>query len=216
MGLIDAVSSLGSKISASMMYRARTAEHRARDLGGESWVVKAQIHSGGRGKAGGVKICSSDEKIQSAASSMLGARMVTAQTGERGTLVYRLYVEEAMQIEEISVERPDSIVRATIVPAVGLVGYQARELAFKLGLEPWLVQQFVQTLAGCHQAFTDYDATIVEINPLIVKSERNIVAPDAKMTFDASALFHHPRIAELRDKSQEDPRESLAADRRLS
>lgn len=228
-----------------LAYSPEQAAYRARELGGERWVVKSQIHSGGRGKVGGVKLCTSDEEIQTAASDMLGARLVTHQTGPNGKTVYRLYVEEAvqieeelylgfvldrtsqrimivasreggMEIEEIATNKPDSIVRATIDPAVGLVDYQARELAFRLGLEPGLIGQFVQTLAGCHHAFTDFDATMVEINPLIITTNKHVVALDAKMTFDDNALFRHPKIAELRDKSQEDPRESHAADRGLS
>ncbi len=228
-----------------LAYSPEQAGYRARELGGERWILKAQVHAGGRGKAGGVKVCDSDRALEEAASKMLGSNLVTHQTGERGKGVYRLYVEEAvsiaqeiylgfvldrtsqrimivasseggMEIEEISAEKPDSIVRATIDPAVGLVDYQARELAFKLGLEPALTQPFVKTLMGCHKAFTDLDATMVEINPLIVTVDKHIIALDAKMTFDDNALFRHPQISELRDKSQEDPRESHAADRGLA
>lgn len=228
-----------------LAYSPEQAAYRARELGGERWVLKAQVHAGGRGKAGGVKICASDRELEEAAAAMLGSKLVTHQTGPRGRGVYRLYVEEVfsiaqeiylgfvldrtsqrimivasseggMEIEEISAERPDSIVRATIDPAVGLLDYQAREIAFALGLGAALVQQFAKTLKACHQAFTDLDATMVEINPLIVTENQQIVALDAKMTFDDNALFRHSRIAELRDKSQEDPRESHAADRGLA
>ncbi|MEM7524948.1 MAG: malate--CoA ligase subunit beta [Pseudomonadota bacterium] len=231
--------------AGGLAYSPEQAAYRARELGGETWVVKAQVHSGGRGKAGGVKVCATDAEIEEAASAMLGAKLVTHQTGPQGKGVYRIYVEEAvsiareiylgfvldrtsqrimivasaeggMEIEEISAEKPDSIVRATIDPAVGLGEYQAREIAFKLGLTAALMQQFVKTLKGCHQAFTDLDATMVEINPLIVTADNHIMALDAKMTFDDNALFRHGRVAELRDKSQEDPRESHAADRGLA
>ncbi|MEQ8449967.1 MAG: malate--CoA ligase subunit beta [Nitratireductor sp.] len=228
-----------------LAYSPEQAAYRAQSMGGEKWIVKAQIHSGGRGKVGGVKLCASDAEIQEAAADMLGKRLVTPQTGPAGKVVYRLYVEEAMaierefylglvldrsserimivasaeggmEIEEISAERPDSLIRATIDPAVGLVEFQAREIAFALGLEAALVQPMVNTLMACHQAFRDRDATMVEINPLVVTADHRLVALDAKMTFDDNALFRHPGISELRDKSQEDPRERHAADRGLS
>uniref|UniRef100_UPI0035181B1D ATP-grasp domain-containing protein n=1 Tax=Cognatishimia sp. TaxID=2211648 RepID=UPI0035181B1D len=116
----------------------------------------------------------------------------------------------------ISAERPDSIVRSTVEPAVGLQEFQAREIAFKLGLEPSLTQHMVRTLQGCYQAFRDLDATMVEINPLVVTTDDRVLALDAKMSFDDNALFRRPEISELRDKSQEDPRESRAADRGLA
>ena len=124
--------------------------------------------------------------------------------------------EGGMEIEDISANRPDSIVRATVEPAVGLQEFQCREIAFKLGVEAGMVQQMVRTLQGCFRAFTELDATMVEINPLVITGDNRIMALDAKMTFDDNALFRHPQISELRDKSQEDPRESRAADRGLS
>ncbi|MEM7319960.1 MAG: ADP-forming succinate--CoA ligase subunit beta, partial [Pseudomonadota bacterium] len=124
--------------------------------------------------------------------------------------------EGGMEIEDISANRPDSIVRSIVEPAVGLQEFQAREIAFELGMEPKLVQQMVRTLQGCYAAFSNLDATMVEINPLVVTGDDRVLALDAKMSFDDNALFRHPQIAELRDKSQEDPRESRAADRGLS
>ena len=121
-----------------------------------------------------------------------------------------------MEIEDISENRPESIIRSTVEPAVGLRDFQAREIAFKLGIEPSLTQSMVRTLQGCYRAFRDLDATMVEINPLVVTADNRILALDAKMTFDDNAMFRHPQISELRDKSQEDPRESRAADRGLS
>lgn len=121
-----------------------------------------------------------------------------------------------MEIEDISASKPESIVRSTVEPAVGLREFQAREIAFALGIEPALVQQMVRTLQGCYRAFLELDATMVEINPLVVTADKRILALDAKMTFDDNALFRHPQISELRDKSQEDQRESRAADRGLS
>ena len=228
-----------------LAYSPEQAAYRARELGGETWVVKAQIHAGGRGKAGGVVVCKNDADILEAASSMLGKKMVTHQTGPEGKGIYRLYVEAGveiereiylgfvldrstqrimvvasgqggMDIEEISANEPDSIVRAIVDPAIGLVDFQAREIAFALGIEASLTQQMVRTLKGCYRAFRDLDATMVEINPLVITKNQQVVALDAKMTFDDNALFRRPEISELRDKSQEDPRESHAGDRGLS
>ena len=229
----------------ALAYSPEQAAYRARELGGERWVVKAQVHAGGRGKAGGVKICDSDTEIHDASEAMFGMKLVTHQTGPEGKGVYRVYVEAAvpiereiylgfvldrttqrvmivasaeggMEIEEISAQKPDSIVRAVVEPAVGLREFQCRQIAFKLGIGAGLVQQMVRTLQGCYRAFTELDATMVEINPLVVTTDNRVIALDAKMTFDDNALFRHPQIAELRDKSQEDPRESRAADRGLN
>lgn len=229
----------------ALAYSPEQAAYRARELGGDTWVVKAQVHAGGRGKAGGVKVCKSENEIQEACEDMFGRKLVTHQTGPEGKGIYRVYVEGGvhiaseiylglvldrttqrvmivasaeggMEIEEISANEPDSIVRATVEPAVGLRDFQAREVAFALGLDPALSQQFVRTLKGCYRAFRDLDATMVEINPLVITADGRIIALDAKMTFDDNALFRHPQISELRDKSQEDPRESRAADRGLS
>ncbi len=228
-----------------LAYSPEQAAYRAHEIGGEKWVVKAQIHSGARGKAGGVKLCSDEHAVFDAANEMFGKRLVTHQSGPGGKVVYRVYVEEAanieqelylglvldrtterimvvaskaggMEIEEIVQAEPASIIRAVIDPAVGLTEFQAREIAFGLGLEPSLVQQAVKTINGCYRAFRDLDATMVEINPLIVTEDGTLVALDAKMSFDDNALFRRPEIAELRDKSQEDPRETQAADRGLA
>lgn len=231
--------------SGALAYSPEQATYRARELGGDKWIVKAQVHAGGRGKAGGVKLCNSETEIQEACEGMFGSKLVTHQTGPEGKGVYRVYVESAvpiasefylgfvmdrstqrvmivasaeggMEIEEISAERPESIVRSTVEPAVGLRDFQAREIAFNLGVEPALVSQMVRTLQGCYRAFSELDATMVEINPLVITGDDRVIALDAKMTFDDNALFRHPQISELRDKSQEDPRESRAADRGLS
>ena len=242
----EILSDFGVKVpNGGLAYSPEQAAYRAREMGGNKWIIKAQVHAGGRGKAGGVKVCSNDNEIIEAASSMLGRKLVTHQTGPEGKGIYRLYVEAGvpidreiylgfvldrttqrimivasseggMEIEEISANRPESIVRASIDPAVGLVEFQAREIAFQLGIEPSLTQQMVRTLMGCFNAFQDLDATMVEINPLVVTTDQQVIALDAKMTFDDNALFRHPKISELRDKSQEDPRESNAADRGLS
>ena len=229
----------------ALAYSPEQAAYRAREIGGDKWIVKAQVHAGGRGKAGGVKLCTTDHEIQEACENMFGRKLVTHQTGPEGKGIYRVYVEGAvpierefylgfvmdrssqrvmivasaeggMEIEEISAEKPESIVRSTVEPAVGLQDFQAREIAFALGVEASLVSQMVRTLQGCYRAFSELDATMVEINPLVVTGDDRVIALDAKMTFDDNALFRHPQVAELRDKSQEDPRESRAADRGLS
>ncbi len=228
-----------------LAYSPEQAAYRARDIGGAKWIVKAQIHSGGRGKAGGVKLCQSEHQVEEAADELFGKRLVTHQTGPSGKTVYRVYVEGAvaikreiylgfvldrkservmvvassaggMEIEEIAEREPSSIIRSVVEPAVGMPAFQAREIAFGLGLEPALTQQAVNTILGCYKAFEELDATMVEINPLVVTEDNRLIALDAKMTFDDNALFRLPHIAELRDKSQEDPRETRANDRGLS
>jgi malate-CoA ligase subunit beta len=228
-----------------LAYSPEQAAYRARDIGGSKWIVKAQIHSGGRGKAGGVKLCTSEHQVEEAADGLFGKRLVTQQTGPSGKTVYRVYVEGAvaikreiylglvldrkservmvvassaggMEIEEIAEREPQSIIRSVVEPAVGMPAFQAREIAFGLGLEPALIQQAVATILGCYKAFEELDATMVEINPLVVTEDNRLVALDAKMTFDDNALFRLPHIAELRDKSQEDARETRANDRGLS
>jgi len=226
-------------------YSPEQAAYRAKELGGEKWVVKAQIHSGARGKAGGIKVCATENEVLEAANELLGRRLVTNQTGPQGKLIGRLYIEEAtaiereiylafvldrssetimciasaaggMDIEEIAREQPDSIVRVSIEPAVGLQDFQAREIAFALGMDTGQLAEAVKALKACYRAFRDLDATMVEINPLVVTTDGRIIALDAKMGFDDNALFRRPQISELRDKSQEDAREMNAADRGLS
>ena len=228
-----------------LAYSPEQAVYRCKEIGGEKWAVKAQIHSGARGKAGGIKICSNDDEIWNAADELLGKRLITHQTGPQGKVVHRLYVEAAsdiekefyigfvldrqmeqvavvasaeggMEIEEISQNKPDSLIRVAVEPAVGMQPFQAREIAFKLGIDKSLISQAVTTLLGCYRAFQDMDATMVEINPLVVTKDKHLLALDAKVSFDDNALFRSPNIAELRDKSQEDPREMKAADRGLS
>lgn len=228
-----------------LAYSPEQATYRANEIGGSKWAVKAQIHSGARGKAGGIKLCHNDTELWDAADELLGKRLITSQTGPLGKIVSRLYIEEAtdidrefylsfvmdraaerivvvasaaggMDIEEISHKEPDSILRVAVDPAVGMQAFQARELAFGLGVEPGLVQRIERMILGAYRAFRDLDATLVEINPLVITKERGIVALDAKMSFDENALFRRPQISELRDKSQEDPRETYASDRGLS
>ncbi len=231
--------------TGALAYSPEQASYRCSELGGEVWVVKAQIHSGARGKAGGIKICKTEDEVWAAADELLGKKLITHQTGPQGKVCHRLYIEEGcnidreiylafvldraaervtvvasaeggIEIEQLAVEKPESIVKISVEPAVGMQAFQARELAFALGLDKSQINQAVTTFLGCYRAMRDLDANMVEINPLIVTKEGKIVAADAKMGFDDNALFRHPNISELRDKSQEDPREMRAADRGLS
>jgi malate-CoA ligase subunit beta len=228
-----------------LAYSPEQATYRANEIGGAKWVVKAQIHSGARGKAGGIKLCRNDHEIEQAAEALLGKKLVTHQTGPSGKLVSRLYIEEGtdidkeiylalvmdraserimvvasaaggMEIEEISAKQPDTIIRVSVDPAVGMQPFQAREVAYGLGVEPEIISKLVQTIMACYRAFRDLDATMVEINPLVITKDKHLLALDAKMSFDENALFRRPNIAELRDKSQEDARETYASDRGLS
>ena len=231
--------------TGGLAYSPEQAAYRAKEIGGGQWVVKAQVHSGARGKAGGIRMCDSEDEVWEAADDLLGRRLVTEQTGPVGKGVYRLYVEPVvpfgteiylsmvldrqserimlvmsgsggMEIEEVAETDPDAIVRISIEPAVGLQAFQARAMAFACGLEAGLVSQAEQLLLGAYRAFRDLDATMLEINPLVVTEEGRLLALDAKMSFDDNALFRHQNVSELRDKSQEDPREMNASDRGLS
>ena len=228
-----------------VVYSPEQAAYRVTEIGGAAWVVKAQVHTGGRGDAGGVKLCHSDHEVQDFAHRIFGRRLVTRQSAPGGKPVLRVYVEQAsdiarelyfavvldrriervvviasteggMEIEELLTSRPDALVRTTIEPAVGFVEFQAREIAFALGIEPMQIAQASRILRAAYRAFRDLDATLLEINPLAVTTDGAIIALDAKMSFDDNALFRHPDISELRDASQEDARESHAADRGLS
>jgi malate-CoA ligase subunit beta len=226
-------------------YSPEQAVYRASEIGGARWAVKAQIHSGARGKAGGIKLCSNEDEVRQSAKALLGRRLVTHQTGPEGRTVHRLYIEAAvpiereiylgfvldrkservmivaspqggMEIEEISERSPDAIIRSVVEPAVGLTAFQAREIAFALGLDAPQVTRAVTTLLGCYRAFRDLDATMVEINPLVATTDGQLLALDCKMTFDDNALFRRPNVSELRDYAEEDPRESQAAEYGIS
>jgi malate-CoA ligase subunit beta len=222
-------------------YSPEQAVYRASEIGGARWAVKAQIHSGARGKAGGIKLCTNEDEVRQAAKMLLGKRLVTHQTGPEGRTVHRLYIEAAvpiereiylgfvldrkservmivasaqggMEIEEISERSPDAIIRSVVEPAVGLTAFQAREIAFTLGFDAAQVTRAVTALLGCYRAFRDLDATMVEINPLVATTDGQLLALDCKMTFDDNALFRRPNVSELRDYAEEDPRESQAAE----
>jgi len=242
----EILSEYGVPIAAGgLAYSPEQAAYRATEIGGNTWVVKAQIHSGARGKAGGIKVCKSEDEVAKAAEELLGKKLVTHQTGAQGKVCHRLYVEAGcniereiyiafvldrskesvtvvasaeggMEIEQLAIEKPDSIIKVAVEAAVGMQPFQAREIVFALGLDKTQVNQAVTTILGCYRAMRDLDANMVEINPLVVTKEGNLLAVDAKMGFDDNALFRHSNISELRDKSQEDVREMNAADRGLS
>lgn len=228
-----------------LAHTVEEAVQRSREIGGNIWVVKAQIHSGARGKAGGVKLCRSHEEIESAAEALLGKRLVTHQTGAAGKLCTRLYIEAGtdiakeiylalmidrsherviivgsaqggMDIETLAATQPEAIKKIYIEPAVGLQDFQARKMAFALGLDGELLNSAVKMIKGCYRALRDNDANILEINPLVVTRNGELIALDAKMSFDENALFRRHRISELRDNTQIDPREVAAAEAGLS
>jgi succinyl-CoA synthetase beta subunit len=217
----------------------------AERLGAPVVVVKAQIHAGGRGKAGGVKLARSAEEAAELAGKIVGMKLVTPQTGPAGRIVKRVLVEEGLdikrelylgllidraaaapvfmasaaggvEIEDVARENPGAILRETIHPAVGLQPYQARRLAFGLGLAPEVVGAAVPFLQALYRAFTESDASLVEINPCVLTGDGRLVALDAKMTFDDNALYRHPEIRELRDLDEEDPLEVQASEYRLN
>ena len=219
------------------------AEAAARNLfsaGATGVIVKAQIHAGGRGKGGGVKIAKSVEETGEIAAKMLGMKLVTHQTGPEGRIVRRLLIEETlpierelylgilvdraegkpvfmastaggMDIEKVAEENPDAILKQHIDPGMGLEPFQARKIAFQLGLKPQQINTGVQFLTGLYRAFLDTDATLVEINPFITCSDGRLFALDAKLTFDDNAMFRHADIREFRDITEEDPLEVEAS-----
>jgi succinyl-CoA synthetase beta subunit len=224
---------------------ADEAVKAAEALGGSVWVVKAQVHAGGRGKAGGVKVARDLDTVRSAAQGMLGTRLVTKQTGPEGLPVEHVYVESGseiereiylsltlnrergrialiasaaggMDIEEVAAKTPDQILTVNIHPAAGLQGYQCRQLAFGLGLKGTQVGEFQSMAMGLYKLYMEKDASLVEVNPLIVTKSGSLMALDAKINIDANAVFRHPDIAKLRDANQEDPMERRASEHDLN
>ncbi|HXB99693.1 MAG TPA: ADP-forming succinate--CoA ligase subunit beta [Terriglobales bacterium] len=226
-----------------MVTTREEAEAAAKDIlgsGATGVVVKAQIHAGGRGKGGGVKIAKSVEEAGEIAAKMLGMTLITHQTGPEGRVVRRLLVEETlpiekelylgilvdrgeskpvfmasaaggMDIEQVAETNPDAILKQYIDPGMGLEPFQARKIAFALGLKPTQINAAVQFLTGLYRAFLDTDASLVEINPFISCADGRLFALDAKLTFDDNALFRHPDLKELRDITEEDPLEVEAS-----
>ena len=217
-------------------YTADEAVKVAEELGGPVWVVKSQIHAGGRGKAGGVKLAKSIEEVKKFSSEMIGSNLVTHQTGAEGKEVTRVYVEEGcdierelylgilvdrassritimasteggMDIEEVAAASPEKILKLSLDPVTGLQAHHSRRIGYGLGLEAGQVRSCIRFLDGMYRAFTELDASVVEINPMVVTGDGDVVALDAKMNFDDNALFRHENIAELRDETEEDPTE---------
>ncbi|RKQ97061.1 succinyl-CoA synthetase (ADP-forming) beta subunit [Kushneria sinocarnis] len=208
-------------------------------IGGDKWVVKAQVHAGGRGKAGGVKLVKSHDEAKAFAEQWLGKPLVTYQTDEKGQPVTRILVENCtdiatelylgavvdrgsrrivfmasteggVEIEKVAEETPEKILQATVDPLVGAQPYQARELAFKLGLNKDQIKQFTKIFLGLAKMFADKDFALLEINPLVITGEGNLHCLDAKVNLDGNALYRHPDLQEMRDPSQEDEREAHA------
>jgi succinyl-CoA synthetase beta subunit len=223
-----------------VVFSAAEAGEAARRLGGGTVVVKAQIHAGGRGKGGGVKVVKGPDEAQKVAGSMLGMRLVTHQTGPEGKIVQRVLIEQGLkikrelylglvldraaerpvlmvspdggvEIEKVAADTPERIFKEHIHPGIGLSEYQTRKLAFALGLEGAQIAQAGLLMACLYEAFQATDASLVEINPLIVTEEGNLLALDAKMNFDDNALYRHPDIKELRDLSEGEPLEIEAS-----
>ena len=217
-------------------YTVDESEKVAADLGGPVWVVKAQIHAGGRGKGGGVKVVKSLAEVKDAAAKMLGMMLVTHQTGPAGKEVKRIYIEDGceiarelylgllvdrdssrltfmasteggMDIEEVAAKTPEKILMVPIDPAAGLQSHHAREIAYGLGLEGDQVKSAVKLIFGLYRAFNETDASLLEINPLVVSAAGEVIALDAKMNFDDSALYRHKDVVKLRDEDEEDPAE---------
>ena len=226
-------------------YSPENAEYKAKEIGGSRWVVKAQVHSGARGKAGGIIICNDALEVARAADKLLGKKLVTNQTGPSGKIINRVYIEETsdierelylglvfdrgsecimvvasteggMSVEEISNKKPETIIRSKIEAAVGIQEFQAREIAFNLGIETGLISRTAEVIEGCYRAFSELDATMVEVNPLVITKDKHVLALDCKMSFDNNALFRRNDVSELRDKSQENPSEVYASDRGLN
>ena len=225
---------------AGSQVEAEAVARELLDAGASGVVVKAQIHAGGRGKGGGVKIAKSVEETGALAAKMLGMKLVTHQTGPEGRIVRRLLIEETlpiekelylgilvdraegkpvfmasaaggMDIEQVAEETPDAILKQHIDPGMGLEAFQARKIAFKLGLKAQQINPAVQFLSNLYKAFLDTDASLLEINPFITTTDGRLFALDAKVTFDDNALFRHPDLRELRDITEEDPLEVEAS-----
>ena len=217
----------------------------AKEIGGDKWVIKAQVHAGGRGKAGGVKLVSSEEEIREFANRLVGTNLVTFQTDEKGQPVSKIYVETCtdierelylgavidrstqrvtfmasteggVEIEKVAEETPEKILRATIDPMTGASAYQGRDIAFQLGLQGKQINQFANIFMGLARLFDECDIALIEINPLVVTADGDIHCLDAKLSIDGNALYRQKSIGEMRDHSQEDERENQASEFNLN
>jgi succinyl-CoA synthetase beta subunit len=234
-----------SVLAGQVAYAPDEASTAARALGGPLWVVKAQIHAGGRGKGGGVKLARSVEEVRQLAEQMLGMDLITHQTGPGGRTVRRVYIEDGCEIarelylgalidrassrltlmasseggvdiEEVAARTPDKILTVAIDPAIGYQPFHGRQIAFALGLEGKQVGKAVTFMRGICQAFTELDASLIEINPLVVTQGGDLIALDAKMNFDGNALYRQPKVEQLRDLDEEDAHEIEASRHELN
>lgn len=232
-------------LEGEVAYTPQEAEAAAKKLGGPIWVVKAQIHAGGRGKGGGVKIAKSVEEVRQLADEILGMTLITHQTGPAGKEVKRVYIEDGcdiarelylgavidrttsrvtlmasveggVEIEEVAEREPEKILKVAIDPATGFQGHHGRYLAYGLGLKGAEVKKAVAFMGGLYRCMVERDASLMEINPLVVTGSGDIVALDAKMNFDSNAIYRQPKIAELRDLDEEDPQEIEASKHELN
>ncbi|NBB71269.1 MAG: ADP-forming succinate--CoA ligase subunit beta [Alphaproteobacteria bacterium] len=234
-----------SVLNGHVAYTPEEAESAARELGGPIWVVKAQIHAGGRGKGGGVKLAKSLEEVRQLANDMLGMTLVTHQTGPEGRVVKRIYIEDGcdierelylsvlldrttsmltfvasseggVEIEEVAAKHPEKIIKVAIDPVTGFQPFHGRKLAFGLGLRGQVLKKAVQFMQALYTCCVERDASQVEINPLVVTKPGELIALDAKMNFDSNALYRQPKIVELRDLDEEDPAEVEASRHELN
>ncbi len=232
-------------LKGGVAYTPQEAVDVAKDLGGPVWVVKAQIHAGGRGKGGGVKVVKSLDDVKKVAGEILGMTLVTHQTGPQGKLVKRVYIEDGcaidkelyvsflvdratsrvaiiasseggMDIEEVAAHTPEKIITVTIDPASGLSGFHARKVAYGLGLSGKAASSCVKVIQSLYKGFVDLDCAMLEINPLVITKAEEAVLLDAKVSFDSNALFRHKDVQELRDPDEEDPMELEAAKHELN
>ncbi len=232
-------------LSGQVAYTPDEAVEAARKLGGKVWVVKAQIHAGGRGKGGGVKVSKSLDEVRENAKRMIGMTLVTHQTGLKGKLVKRIYVESGcdirrelylgmlvdratsritimasseggVEIEEVAAKHPEKIIKVAVDPATGIQPFHARKIAFGLGLEGNQVASCIKFVTAMYKAFVELDCSIVEINPLVVTGAGDVIALDAKMNFDDNALYRHKDVEEMRDEDEEDPAELEAGKHNLN
>ena len=240
--------------NGGVAYTPDEAIQAAKELPGPVWVVKSQIHAGGRGAGrfkdgdpdkGGVRLAKSIDEVSAHATAMLGRTLVTKQTGEAGKEVKRVYIEDGcdiareiylsilmdrvtsritvmasteggMDIEEVAEKTPEKIIKVAIDPIFGMEGFYARQIAFGLGLEGKQIPSAVKLLTSMYKAFTELDASLIEVNPLVVTGSGDVIALDAKMNFDDNALYRHPEIAEMRDEDEEDPTELEASKHELN
>lgn len=232
-------------LKGKIAYTPQEAHKIAQEISGNLWVVKAQIHAGGRGKGGGVKLAKNIDDVQTFTKQMIGMKLVTPQTGPKGKEVRRVYIEEGapyqkqyylsmlidrnssqitliasseggVEIEEVAAKHPEKIIRQAFDPIQGFQAYYARKVGFKLGLTSSQVNQFVKLIHGLYQAFNELDASLIEINPLVLTDKGDLIALDAKMNFDENALYRQKEVFEMRDLDEEDPMEIEASNSNLS